>query len=285
MMSRLSILPGVVLVINSLGLLQAQRSDGFQFTSPLSLSAGYDSNFIAGSQVLDDTVTLLTGPTLTWSRSTHTTNFDVGYEPEFEIFSQHPDLNAWNHSAIMHFSHRVNARLTFDAGDSFLSTMDPIRQLEESLLLLPRGLFRQNLLYAGMSYRLDRRTTLHFRFNNAITTVDLPQAAAGLLNQSSLAGTVSVDRTLDRHHFVTGSYSYLYIVPFQTAVRVNGFEFYQPLHNLDAGYTYRPKPGLIFRLSGGVVRGLQSAYTAGGTVEKRLGGVWVTGGYQRYLSF
>jgi hypothetical protein len=163
--------------------------------------------------------------------------------------------------------------------------MDPTRQLEDSLLLLPRGLFRQNLLYAGISYRLDGKTTVHFRFDNAITTMDLPQPLAGALNQSSIAGTVSVDRTLNRHHFFTGSYSYLYIVPFQTVARLNSPVFYQPMHNVDVGYTYTVNPGLVIRLSGGVIRGPQVGYTAGGTVEKRLGGVWLTGGFQRYLSF
>jgi hypothetical protein len=201
------------------------------------------------------------------------------------MFAQHSELNAWNHSATVHFSHRVDARLTFDAGDSFLSTSDPSRQLEDSLLLLPRGPFRQNLLYAGASYRLDRQTTLHLRFDNAVTTMELPHAVAGLLDQNSLAGTVSIDRTLNRHHFITGSYSYLYFVPFQTAARLNGPGFYQPLHNLNAGYTYAVNPGLIFRLSGGVIRGGQSAYMAAATVEKQLGQVWLTGGYQRYLSF
>jgi hypothetical protein len=77
----------------------------------------------------------------------------------------------------------------------------------------------------------------------------------------------------------------VYIVPFQQSERVNGLGFYQPLHNVDVGYTYTVNPGLIVRLSGGVIRGPQFAYTAGGGVEKRLQGVWLTGGFQRYLSF
>ena len=292
MMSRPLVLPYALLIFTSVGLVSGQTnlvsgqlSDGFHFTTPLSLSAGYDNNFIAGSQPLDDTVILLTSPTLSWKKSTHRTNFEVDYEPEFEIFSQHPDFNAWNHSATLHFSHRLNARLTFDAGNSFLSTMDPTRQLGESLLLLPRGLFRQNLLYAGMSYRINRETTVHFRFDNAITTMDLPRPFTGVLDQSSVAGTVSVDRSLNRHHFITGSYSYLYIVPFQQTAQLNHLALYQPMHNVNVGYTYTVNPGLVFRLSGGVIRGPQFGYTAGGDVEKRFGGVWLTGGFQRYLAF
>src|SRR5690348_15325122 len=94
MMSRLSFLAGFVLMLNPLDALWAQQHEGFQFTSPLSLSAGYDNNFLVGSQALDDTVVLLTAPTLSWTRNTHRTNFTVDYQPEFEIFSQNSNLNA-----------------------------------------------------------------------------------------------------------------------------------------------------------------------------------------------
>jgi hypothetical protein len=146
MRKPLFILPGIVLALHTVVPARAQRPDGFQLTSPLSLSAGYDENFAVGAQTLSDTVTLLTLPTLSWTKNTHRTNFSIDYEPEFELFSQHQDLNAWNQSATLRVTHRINGRLTFEAGDSFLSTMDPSRSLVDSLPLLPRGRFRQNVL-------------------------------------------------------------------------------------------------------------------------------------------
>ena len=281
MRKALLILPGVVLGLNSAVPARAQRTDGFQLTSPLSLSAGYDENFAVGSQTLSDTVTLLTLPTLSWTRNTHRTNFSIDYQPEFELFSQHQDLNAWDHSATLRFTQRINGRLTLEAGDSFLSTMDPSRQLVDSLLLLPRGRFQQNVFYTGLGYRLDRRTTLSVRFDTAIVTMALPGPFAGKLDQMSGAGTVTLERTVNRHHALSGSYSYLIVRPFNagTAGITTG------VHNFNLGYTYTINPGLIFRFSGGAIRGQQSNFTGAATVEKRLGGVWVAGGFERYLSF
>ena len=48
-----------------------ERLNGFFLTPPLSLSSGYDDRFIVGSRVLDDRVSLLTSPTLSWMKSTH----------------------------------------------------------------------------------------------------------------------------------------------------------------------------------------------------------------------
>jgi hypothetical protein len=281
MRKTLLILPGIVLALNSVVSSPAQRPDGFQLTSPLSLSAGYDENFAVDSQALDDTVTLLTLPTLSWTRSTHRTNLSIDYEPEFELFSQHQDLNAWNHSATLRFTQRINGRLTLEAGDSFLSTMDPSRQLVDSLLLLPRGRFRQNVFYTGLGYRLDRRTTLSFRFDNAIATMALPGVLAGRLDQMSSAGTVTLERTVNRHHALSGSYSYLLVRPLNTATSGSA----TGLHNLNLGYVYTVNPGLILRFSGGLLRSQQSNFTGAAYVEKRFGGLWVATGFQRYLSF
>jgi hypothetical protein len=281
MKNTLSIVPGVILALNSVVPALAQRSDGFQLTSPLSLSAGYDENFAVGSQELDDTVTLLTLPTLSWTRNTHRTDFSVDYEPEFELFSQHQNLNAWNHSAALRLTHRINGRLTLEAGDSFLSTMDPSRQLVDSLLLLPRGRFQQNVFYTGLGYRLDQRTTLSIRFDNATVATGLPGALASGLNQMSNAGTVTLERTVNRHHTVSGGYSYLLVHPLNGGNSGNSIG----VHNFNSGYIYTLNPGLIFRLSGGMIRGQQSSFTGGGAVEKRLSGLWMAAGFERYLSF
>jgi hypothetical protein len=102
----------LVLVVYSVASACAQQADGFRFATPLSLSTGYDNNFVAGSQVLDDTVSILTAPTLSWTKVTHRANFSVEYEPEFELFSGHQDLNAWNHSATLRFTQRISDRLS-----------------------------------------------------------------------------------------------------------------------------------------------------------------------------
>jgi hypothetical protein len=98
----------------------------------------------------------------------------VDYQAEFEMFAKDENFDAWNHAANLHIHHQITSRLSLDAADSFLSTMDPTRRLTNSLLLLPRGRYQENGFYARLGYRLDHRTVLSVRFDNAVTTMALP---------------------------------------------------------------------------------------------------------------
>lgn len=269
-------------LVSVAGLAQ-ERPNGAYLTSPLGLSAGYDQGFVANSAALNDTVVLLTSPTFALIKNTHRTSFSLDYQAEFEIFSRYQDLNAWNHSGTMRYSYRIDSRLSFDAGDSFLSTTDASSRLADSQFLLPYGRFQQNSLFAGLKYRFSQRTQLFFRFDNAFTTMALPAPLTNQFNLMTNAGTATLDHTLTKHHSVTGSYSYVRVRPFDG--NASGGASYPALQALNAGYLYTVNPGLLFRATGGVVRGSTIAYTAGGAVEKTLGGVWVMAGFQRYLSF
>jgi len=256
------------------------RLNGFYLTSPLSLSSGYDDRFVVGSQALSDTVALVTSPTFSWIENTHQTMFSVDYQSEFEVFSQYGNLDAWNHAANSHFRTQITNRLSLDAADSFLSTMDPTRVLVNSLLLLPRGRYVENAFYARLAYRLDHRTVLSTRFDSAYTTMELPAALAGRLNRAGFAGTATVDRTMNRHHALSASYAYLYVHPLQTGPSAIG----TGVQNLDLSYVYTVNPGLTLRASGGITRANQSSFTGAAAVDKKVGGVWLSGGYQRYLA-
>jgi len=281
------ILPGLALALLAAAPGTAQRFDGVRFTSPLSLSGGHDENFIVGDRELDDTVYLFNAPTLSVLKNTHTTDFSLGYQPEFEFFSRHPDLNAWNHRATLRWRQRLNSRWSLEAGDFFVSTKDPTRQLGDSLYLLPRGRFQQNAAFAAVDYRLDRRTTMGFRFDNAVTTMALPGARAGLFDQVGGSVTVSLERILTRRHTLSGSYAALYVRPLhsQTPAVTGLVDFYKPAHTVNVDHTFKVNSGLILVLSGGVVRGHQLSYRAGALVEKRFGPIWAAAGYQRYLAF
>src|SRR5579859_4365498 len=110
---RLGLLLLLGVVVSGLTLtipvLAQDRPNGFDLTSPLRLSSGYDDNFVVGSRMLDDTVSILTSPTFSWMKSTHQTRFSVGYETEFELFSRNGNLDAWNHAANLHFNHQLNS--------------------------------------------------------------------------------------------------------------------------------------------------------------------------------
>jgi hypothetical protein len=270
------------LFVSVAGLAQ-DRPNGVYLTSPLGLSAGYDQGFIANSQALSDTVVLLASPTFAWFGNTHRSSFSVNYQAEFEMFSRYQNLNAWNHSATMRYSYRIGHRLSFDAGDSFLSTTDASSRLADSQFLLPYGRFQQNSLFAGLKYRFSPRTQLFFLFNNAFTTMALPAPLTNQFNLMTNAGTATLDHTFTKHHSVTGSYAYVRVRPFDGNVAAGAS--YPAVQTLNAGYMYTVNPGLLLRAAGGVVRGPALAYTAGGAVEKQWGGMWMMAGFQRYLSF
>lgn len=276
------LLPIAVLALSSEVAAWGQdHPNGYFLTSPASVSSGYDSDFPVASGRLSDSVTLLTSPTFAWLRSTHRTSFGLDYQADFEIFGRNEDLDSWNHAASMRFRHQINSVFSVDAGDSFLSTMDPTRSLVNSLLLLPRGRFDQNAFYTELRYRKSQQTLVIFRFDNAITTMSLPAGVVNRLDQVSNAGSVTVDRTLNRHHKLLGTLAFLHVNPLNS--EVSGSATNAQL--LTLGYLYTVSPDLRLRFSGGLVHGSQTAFTGSAAVEKRFGGMWLAAGYQRYLSF
>jgi hypothetical protein len=273
---------GLVLALSlTIPALAQDRLNGFFLTSPLSLSSGYDDHYTTNSQVLSDNVSLLTSPTFSWLNNTHQTMFSVDYQAEFEMFERYQNLDAWNHVANLHFRHQISSRLTVDGADSFLSTMDPTRVLVNSLLLLPRGRYVENSFYTRLAYRLDHRTVFSVRFDSAYATMELPAALAGRLNRDGFAGTATVDRTINRHHALSGSYAYLYVHPLQAGPWATG----TGVQDVDLAYVYTVNPGLTLRASGGLTRANQSSFTGAAAVDKKLGALWLSGGYQRYLAF
>lgn len=258
-----------------------ERPNGFFLTSPLSLSSGYDQGFLSGSRALDGNVSILTSPTVSWIANTHRTTFSVDYKAEFDMFARDQSLDAWDHTANLRFRRQITSRLSVDAADSFVSTMDATQSLTNSLLLLPRGRYQENAFFARLAYRLDHRTVVSFRVDNDVTTMALPPALAGRLDNVGVAGTLTVDHTLTRHHALSASYSYLYLHPLAGGPQAVG----TGVNNLTLGYVYSVNPSLTVRLSGGVTRAAQSSFTGAAAVDKKVGGVWLSAGYQRYLAF
>lgn len=258
-----------------------ERPNGLFLTSPLGLSSGYDDNFVAGSRTLDDAVSILTAPTIAWFTSTHRSMFSVDYQAEFEIFAHNTNEDAWNHNANVHFRHTFSPRWSIDGAESFLSTMDPTRSLMNSLLLLPRGRYTENSFYTRLAYRLDRKTLLSARFDNAYTNMDLPIDLEGRLNRVGIGATLAIDHSFNSHHAISGSYSFLDVHPLdEVPGTIN-----TTAHNVVLGYVYTVNPGLNVRASGGVTQSEQSSFTGSAAVDKKVGDVWLSAGYQRYLAF
>jgi hypothetical protein len=57
-----------------------------------------------------------------------------------------------------------------------------------------------------------------------------------------------------------------------------------PFHVVSATYTYAKDPGLLFEMSGGVMRDREMSYLMSLQVERRFDRLWIAGGFQRFLS-
>ncbi len=257
------------------------RLNGFFLTSPVEISSGYNSQFLAGSKKLNDYETLLAGPTFSWLRTTHRTEFSIDYQPEFEWFARYGNLDSWNHSSTMRLTHRINARWSLVAGNSLLSTDDPTRAMGNSLVLLPRGRYFQDSFYLGGGYKIDGATKLTFRFDGAINTMQLPQPLTGQLDHASNAGSVTLDRSLTSAQSVSATYSFLHFTPFHPEISGNPTN----VQIVNGVYTWNVGEGFAIRAAGGFVGGPQNAVTGGVTAEKTFGKLWTAVGYQRYVGF
>jgi hypothetical protein len=277
-----------LLVVTSLSA-QVQKKEGFHFTSPLSLSAGRDNRFLAGESVQDDTVFLFLLPTTSIVKASQRTEFSFSYQPEFELFQDNSQLNAWNHTAGFRLSSKITPRLRLDVGDSFLTTRDPSRRLGNSSLVLPRSLFQENAFYTGVDYELSAKTTLGFRYDTTVTLFNSPDATrTGFFDQMGHAGTVTLARRLTSQQKLSGTYSYLTLrllnrdndpsLPATPGVA-------EPTHYLTLGYDVTLNRNLVLRLAGGTIRANGFSYMASGEIEKRLGPIWIDLGYHRTISF
>lgn len=270
----------ILLAVASPGAAQ-ERPQGFFLTTPLELSSGYDSKFTTGPAEITDSVSIVTGPTMSWIGTTHKTEYSLSYTPEVEIFAHNPDLNSWNQNATMRMTHQINSRWSLNAGDSYLDTTDSNRALVNSLLLLPRGRYRENTLYTELGYRLDQATRIKFRFDNTVDTAALSGEFQGRLDYLTAAGSVTVDRTLTASQTLTGSYAFIHAMPLHPSAAGSPSD----VHLLNAIYTYEINRGLLLRAAGGFVESAQPAATGSIEIEKAFGSLWTAAAYQRYVGF
>jgi hypothetical protein len=240
-----------------LGANPALAQDGFHFTSPVDVTIGRDYGFLARGQKLTDTILVMRPPQLGFTNKSPRADLTASYQPEIELFDQHRDLNALNHRGTASFTFRITERLNFNAGDDALMTQDPTRSIAGSLIFLPRQRFKQNMAHVAVNYVMTRRNTVSFSFDNVAAT-------GRVLN----AGTVSLAHAFGRKQTVTATYSLL------TA----------NAHFAGVSYQSEFARDLTVHLSTGLLKDGGENYLMSAQIEKRLGAIWVNGGYHRFLS-
>ena len=255
-------------VLALLGPSAALAQDGFRLTSPLDATIGRDYGFLAHDRKLTDTILIIRPPQLSFTNRSPRAGFTARYQPEIELFDNNRDLNALNHSATASFTFRITERWQFNATNEALVTEDPTRTIAGSLIFLPRRSFKQNMAHAGFKYSLTARNAVRFSFDNVAASAPLNTVAFPGTGRVRSAGTVSLEHAFGRKQTVTATYSLL---------NANA-QF--------AGVAYESELAHDFtvHLSTGLLKDGGSNYLLSGHAEKRLGPVWVNGGYHRFLS-
>jgi len=246
----------------------ALAQNGFHLTSPVDATIGRESGVLAGNQNLTDTIFVLRPSQLSFIKKSPRADLTAGYQAEFELFGNNPGLNALNHTGAASFKFRITERLHFNATDDALVTQDPTRSIAGSLILLPRRGFKQNMAHAAFNFSLTARNTVSFSFDNVAASAPLSTAAFPSTGRVRSAGTVSLARTFQRKQILTGTYSLL-----NASAQFFGI-----------AYEGEMARDLTLHLSTGLLKDGGKNYLMSAQLEKRLGAIWINGGYHRFLS-
>lgn len=212
----------------------------------------------------------------------------LGYKPDFQIFSTYRHLNSWNHSFNASLVHQITPRWTLEAAEFGLITQDPTRSLTDGLFLIPRGRFAENMASLTISRSMTPKTTLSLGADNTITSMTVSATdSPERLNQMGTSGTVSLTHRFTMRQQLSAGFSQLWLTPLDDITRSPAIAANSSgnAQFLNATYSYTFNPDLTVQLSGGAFKGETLSYSASGQIDKQVGGVRITAGYSRFLSF
>jgi hypothetical protein len=207
-------------------------------------------------------------PQLSLTDKSPRADFTARYQPEIELFDNHRDLNAVNHTGAAGFTFRITERLQFNATDDAMVTHDSTRSIAGSLIFLPRSNFKQNMAHAAVKYAMTQRNTLTFSFDNVTASAPLNTTAFPGTGHVRSAGGASLAHAFGKKQTMTATYSLL-----------NGYAQF-------AGLAYENEfaHDLTVDVSTGLLKDGGKNYLISGLIRKRLGTVWINAGYSRFLS-
>jgi len=291
---------------------------GFYWIAPAEISVGTDSNFLVDRTPpnekllvlslpagvlpaapdlrplrLSDQVFLIKPPMLAFVADSPKRELALSYQPEIELFQSNHDQNSWNTNASADFTQRLTRRWTASVGDAYRSSKDPSRTLQNPLLLLPRGQYRENDFRGNIVFDFNQRTSFGVRYDNTATTFSQNDPLQRrILDTLSSGVSFGGSRMLRRNHRLRVTYSIFNTNPWNRhrpsddKVATQFVAFKQPAHSLSAEYRFSINPRTVVEFSGGAVKTtLGTNYVWGISGDHRFGEIWVGGGYARSLSF
>ena len=290
----------------------------FTFVAPAEISIGRDDNFLVDRATLDqkllvtslpasvlpaapniwpqplsDTVYLLKAPRLAFISDSARRQFDVSYQPEIELFQFNRDQNSWNNNAELTYTEFLSRRWVASFGDAYRTSKDPSRTLQNPLLLLPRSQYRENALRGNISFEQSQRTTYTFRYDNDVMTFgEYDPLQRSILDTRMSGASLIYSRMLSRNHRLRLTYSAFSASPLnqqksgEDHVATQFVAFKQPAHGITAEYRFSMNPKTVFEFSGGGIHtsnGNAATFSLFG--DRKVGELWIGGGYSRGLTF
>jgi hypothetical protein len=214
------------------------RPGGFSLITPLQVAITQDNNFLidrtdpkerlfflslppsvlvgseAGPIKASDQVLTLRMPTATYQKGGRRYELSGSYMPEFEIFRQYSDQNAWNHIANADFTYIPTRTMRFVIADTYYGSQDASRTLGNPFLFLPRSPFRENAVRADFQLEVSPRTLLNVEYNHVLTTYGLTDPfQTRILDTVTKGVTFSARRLISRKQRLQASYSIFRLKP------------------------------------------------------------------------
>jgi len=291
---------------------------GFALTSPLEVSGGQDSNFLidrtstleklfflslsptvqqqtplAQPKAFDDQVLLVNAPTLSYLADTQRLELAVNYRPEFELFRQNSDQNAWNHDFSAGFAYLLNRRTEIFVGDMFRATQDPSRTVQSVSLLLPRNQYSENAFRASLTQSLSALTRFELRFDDTVTKYGQDDPfQVRLLDTRTTGGAVVFTHMVKRNQRFRGTYAMFRARPVDqqdegdSVVDVERVGLREPTHTVIGAYQFGLNATTIVEGSGGLANGDGlNSYVWSVSADKLIGEMVIGGAYGRTLLF
>jgi hypothetical protein len=298
---------------------QAQTGlNGFSFIAPLQVAGGGDNGFLvdrtnpnerllvlslppslqpAAPNIkplrLSDNVMTFTIPKMAYQNDSKRHEFLATWAPEIELFQHNHDQNAFNHQAVGTFTYFFARNVELSVGDTYKSSHDPARTLQNVFLLLPRSQYTENDFRANLDFQPNAVTSLGVRYDNDHTNFGQTDPfQSHFLDTVSQGYSFLATRMLTRTQRLRGTYSVFRIAPinphakYEDQVAAN-YAFARPIHSGLLEYRWGVNPSTILEFTGGVISmdtGLNYTFSVSG--DRRIGtSMWVGGGFSRALSF
>jgi hypothetical protein len=290
-------------------------SDGFSFVAPLKVGVGQDNHFLVDRtppadrlfvlslppsvqslapdfrpKRLDDQVMTLTLPKIAFQNYSRRHELVMTYVPEIEMFHTNTDQNSWGHDAAVSFRYHVSRNIQVSVGDSYVTSKDPSRTLQNVFLLLPRSRYEQNAIRGEVELQTSGVTGFQVRYDTTRSTFgqtgEIDPFQLRILDTSAGGLTFTMTHLLSRTQRLRARVSFYRFNPINQAGAVITSQD-EPINRaVELQYRIHPNPGTNVMFSGGASAvANRLTYMLGVTSDRRIGSLWFGGGFTRSLAF